>query len=103
MRVAVRCDPMRCAFGSRVLGSVLALGSALLVGCAGYQPMPDESGHLHVECQDNEAICESTAWKACDGKYRVLERTRAPWGPSFEKPELGRDRASFTMDVQCEW
>jgi len=85
------------------IGALVSLTGAGLNGCVGYQPMPDESGHLHVECQDNEVICESTAWKACDGGYRVLERTRIPWGPSFEKPEPGRDRASFTMDVQCEW
>lgn len=84
------------------LGALVSLTSLVLSGCAGYQPMPDESGHLHVECQDNEAICETTAWNACDGEYRVLERTRAPWGPSFEKTQPGRDRASFTMDVQCE-
>lgn len=84
------------------LSALILLTGLLLSGCAGYQPMPDESGHLHVECQDNETICESTAWQACGGDYRVLERVRTPWGPSFEKPELGRDRASFTMDVQCE-
>jgi hypothetical protein len=82
---------------------LVSLTGLALNGCVGYQPVPDERGHLHVECQDNETICESIAWHACDGGYRVLERTRTPWGPSFEKPEPGRDRASFTMDVQCEW
>jgi hypothetical protein len=93
---------MRCAVGSRVLGSALTLGSALLDGCAGYQPVPDESGHLHVECQDIETFCDLTAQRACSGNYTVLERVRIPWGPASGKPELGRDRASITMEVQCE-
>lgn len=81
---------------------IIMIVDSSLTGCAGFQPMPDESGHVQVQCQDMESMCYTAAEHACGGHFTVLERQRTPIGPSFEKPEFGVNRASFTMDVQCE-